>query len=364
MPDLDCIESALNATGWNKARVRLLARFLVALIACRTVCLSRLANALPAGNRVVKTDSHYKRLCRFVTGFDLDMVQLARLVVSIAGRVGLAPPFVLALDRTNWKLGKAELNLLVLAAVYRGVAFPLFWSALGKAGNSNLRERQTLLERYVGVFGTDSIAYLCADREFGGRAFLSWLRQKRIHFVIRLRGNVKMSNTRSQTRTVRELFCHFPVEEVVDLGWRSVFGDSLILFVSGMRAKDGDFVVVVSDRAGSKAGDLLEQYRQRWGIETLFGCLKRRGFDLEATHVTRSERLSRLMAVLTLAFTWAYVTGAWLYEQAPWTLKTHGRLAVSLFRKGLDWLQQVLMPLCGRVDQQGVRKLALFLSST
>jgi hypothetical protein len=44
-----------------------------------------------------------------------------------------------------------------------------------------------------------------------------------------------------------------------------------------MRAVGGDFVIVVSDRPGAKSGDLLERYRLRWGIETLFGCLKRRG---------------------------------------------------------------------------------------
>jgi hypothetical protein len=96
----------------------------------------------------------------------------------------------------------------------------------------------------------------------------------------------------------------------------------------------------------------------------LFGCLKRRGFDLEGTHLTRADRLCRLMAVLTLAFSWAYVTGAWLFEQAPWKLKKHGRLAVSVFRRGLDWLQQALMPLCGKSTQRDMLTLAQFLSST
>lgn len=178
-----------------------------------------------------------------------------------------------------------------------------------------------------------------------------------------------MSNARGIEKTARGLFWHFPVGEVVDLGRRSVFGAKpLCLFVSGMRAKDGDFVIVVSDRPGTKSGDLLEQYRRRWGIETLFGCLKRTqgvpGFDLEATHLTRPERLSRLMAVLTLAFCWAYVTGVWLFEQEPWKVKKHGRLAVSLFRKGLDRPQQALMPLCGSARQREGLNLAQFLSST
>ena len=33
---------------------------------------------------------------------------------------------------------------------------------------------------------------------------------------------------------------------------------------------------------------MIEDYYQRWHIETLFGCLKSRGFDLEATHMTET----------------------------------------------------------------------------
>ena len=38
------------------------------------------------------------------------------------------------------------------------------------------------------------------------------------------------------------------------------------------------------------------------GIETLFGIFKSRGFNLEDTHLVDSERLSRLFALLTIAF--------------------------------------------------------------
>lgn len=48
---MDCIENVLKSTGWKQiktrfdrlARVKLLARFLTALIVCRSVCLSRIA---------------------------------------------------------------------------------------------------------------------------------------------------------------------------------------------------------------------------------------------------------------------------------------------------------------------------------
>lgn len=354
MPELDCIENALIRTGWNKARVGLLTRFLCALIACRSVCLYRLCHVLPGE---AKASSHYRRLQRFLADFALDLDAWAALIVQIVGK---EPPFVLALDRTNWKFGKAEVNLLVLALVHNGVAFPLFWKALGKAGNSALSERRELLERYLSVFGRDSIAYLCADREFGGQVFAAYLLRRGIPFVLRVRGNTRLSNARGQQKTARGLFWQSKVQSARELGRRRVFGKGLALFVAGMRIADGDFVILISDTSE----DLLARYGKRWGIETLFGCLKRRGFDLEATHVTAPERLCRLVAVLALAFCWAYLSGAWLYEQQPWKVKKHGRLTCSLFRRGLDWLQRLLMPLCGYRIQAEFGRAVRFLSCT
>ena len=48
--------------------------------------------------------------------------------------------------------------------------------------------------------------------------------------------------------------------------------------------------------------EALELYRQRWGIERLFGHLKKKGFDLESTHLTDPAKLERLFAVVVLAF--------------------------------------------------------------
>lgn len=351
---IESLENALSQTGWNKARIRLLARFVTALIVCRSVCLSRLANALPGH---VQTSSHYRRLQRFLATFDLDFAALARLVVALSGT---KPPFVLALDRTNWKLGKAEINLLVLALIHEGVAFPLFWHALGKAGNSSLAARQRLIGQYAAVFGRNSIAYVCADREFGGQAFAAWLSSVGVGFVLRIRGNTRLTNAKGQSRTARGLFWHSKIQVERVLGKRRVFGKGLCLFVSGMRVSNGDFVIVISDTAE----DLLTRYGRRWGIETLFGCLKKRGFDLEATHVTQAERLCRLLGVLAVAFCWAYVSGQWLCEQRPWKLKKHGRLTTSVFRRGLDWLQRLLLPLCGNVSQQQFNQALQFLSCT
>ncbi|MGZ8246372.1 MAG: hypothetical protein ACXWT9_22480, partial [Methylomagnum sp.] len=79
---------------------------------------------------------------------------LARLVPVGDG------PWRLALDRTNWKFGLAEINFLVLGVAHRGMAVPVFWSLLDKAGNSDTAERIALMERFLKVFGATRIAAL------------------------------------------------------------------------------------------------------------------------------------------------------------------------------------------------------------
>ena len=54
---------------------------------------------------------------------------------------------------------------------------------------------------------------------------------------------------------------------------------------------------------------LVRDYALRWGIETLEGIFKTRGFCLESTHFTDPERLRKLFALLTLALVWSLKTG-------------------------------------------------------
>ena len=49
---------------------------------------------------------------------------------------------------------------------------------------------------------------------------------------------------------------------------------------------NGELVIIATQEQPETA---LADYRERWQIETLFGCLKTRGFDLETTHITDLE---------------------------------------------------------------------------
>jgi Transposase DDE domain len=78
------------------------------------------------------------------------------------------------------------------------------------------------------------------------------------------------------------------------------------VYVSALRLDDGELLIVISADTPLKA---ISDYACRWGIEILFGMLKTRGFCLESTHFKDSHRLSKLIALMSLALCWAVKTG-------------------------------------------------------
>ena len=99
-------------------------------------------------------------------------------------------------------------------------------------------------------------------------------------------------------------------------------------------------VYLVTNR--SELEGALKRYGKRWSLETTFGFLKSRGFDLESTHLTDSKRLKMLIGVLTLCLLWGLLVGQVLNQKKPIPCKKHGRKAISLFRLGLDHLHHLI----------------------
>lgn len=355
MADMRLLERTLRENvAWNRARINFLARFIIALIEVRTVNLVEIANVFMGR---AKPASHYKRTQRFLRFFELPYAQMSRFVVRL---LGVPAPWVITLDRTDWYLGETPLNIMVLGIVYRGVAFPVLWTILEKKGCSDTTERIALIEEFGRVFGYSAIHYLCADREFIGKDWFSWLRSRNLDFRIRVRENTKVKNGRGQLAQVWRLFRSQRIGRALVIEQaRAVWG--LPLFLTGLRLPSGEYVIVVSPRATTTA---MEDYARRWEIETLFGCLKSRGFRLEETHVTHPERLRKLIALLALAFCWAHVIGEWLTQQQPLKIKKHGRLAKSIFRHGFDYLRRILCNLASTTQQVAFRQVTKLLSCT
>ena len=324
-------------TNLSETRQETLGWLVILIVRLGTVCLWRMAAHVDSPALTASTE---RRLRRFFQHVRFDEALIARLVVRLMGLGN--KPWELALDRTNWKFGRCEMNILMLGIVHNGVCVPLLWSMLPKAGNSNAGERIDLIRRMRTIFPDQTILRITGDREFIGNVWIRWLKESGVPFVLRLKDNMHIWNED-----------HVPVP-LSRLAQRLKKGESLILKrqwclgqsrdpqspdarIVIMKLKTGELLILFASGNPRKA---LADYRKRWQIETLFSCLKKRGLGLEDTHMTNPEKLSTLIAVLAIAFCLAFKAGLWAVRNKPPTVKKHGFPARATFAMGLDVLRK------------------------
>lgn len=348
MKQLSELETTLvHFLDWNKARISFLIRVLHALFFVRTVNLTQIAQAFSSS---AKEESIYRRIQRFFQNFSFDMSFVAVLACKF---FTWGEPCVLLLDRTNWKWGKTHINILVLSIEHLGIGIPIFWMVLKTGGNSNTKDRIKILKRVISVIGKKNIRVLLADREFIGEAWFRFLIKQDIPFVIRIKQN-------SMVEGIRKGY-FVPVSTLLlQLGRKKSIVNHIVvlwkhrLFVSVEHPKGAkEPLIVVSNR---ELPNPVELYRWRWGIETLFECLKSRGFRMEDTHMINPKKIEKLLFILAIAVCWAYKIGELKAREAPIAVKNHRRKRKSLFRLGLDLIRQVLF----RKDESSLARLSVF----
>jgi Transposase DDE domain len=316
---------------WHKCRLDCLGQIIQALFVVRTINLTQVASAFKSE---VKEESSYRRVCRFFTGFTFDM---SRIVLLVFRLFPLGDKCTLILDRTNWKWGKTPINILMLSIAYRGIGIPLFWVVLNLEGNSCTEDRIDLLKRVVERLGISRIEVLLADREFVGTRWFRFLIEQKIPFVIRVKQNSVVEIGENGQLPIGGLRKGLSRKKIVNHPI-NLWGLSLCVSIEKRKGAKEQMIVV----SNFKFEDPLGMYRRRWEIETMFGCLKTRGFRMEDTHITDPDKIEKVVFVLAIAFCWAYRMGDIQDKIQAIQVKTHGRKARSLFREGLNLIRRAI----------------------
>ena len=323
----------------NFARIRFFALFICALCKVQTVCFEKLSLAFDSG---ANSTSSLRRIQRFMAKYMLDTNLIAKLIFSLLPH---KPPYTLSIDRTNWKFGEANINALVIAITYDGVAFPIVYTLLPKRGNSDTKERIQLIDRFIALFGVDTIGYLVADREFVGQEWMKYLNTMQIKYHIRIKGNFYVRNPRDRRLIkVSRLFSGVKINQHKYLDKIYYLKEELCyLSASCIKNKEGipELQIIASFNEPEKA---QKRYKERWQIESAFRAIKSSGFNIEDTHLRDIERIEKLFALVFVAFTWAYITGLHIhYKVKHIRICKHGRKARSFFKCGLNTIAGVLL---------------------
>jgi hypothetical protein len=332
------IASMKERTQWNLARVKFLVAFISSVCKLQTVNFQKLSQGLGG---TVQVESNLRKIQRFFAEFPVDGDLIAKIIFSL---LPLQPPYRLCLDRTNWKFGVTDINILTISVCYSGVAIPLLWTMLPKRGNSNQKERTCLINRYIRLFGTQSIESILADREFIGDEWIADLIALKVWFYFRIKENMWVNVPHAGMKKAFWLFNFLPLHGAIHYRQIVQIGTQW-LYLSGIKTlnRDGniEFVIIATY---SYDPQTLTVYKYRWQIETMFKALKTSGFNLEDTHLNDLERISKLLSLLCIAFIWAYLTGIHRHKNIkPIKIKKHGRKAYSFFKYGLTFIAHALL---------------------
>jgi hypothetical protein len=117
------------------------------------------------------------------------------------------------------------------------------------------------------------------------------------------------------------------------------------MYLSGLKTLDEqnkiEYVIVASYCFDPLA---LENYKKRWQIESMFKAFKSSGFNLESTHLSDLDRISKMLSLISVAFVWAYLSGIYLNDNHKLIrIKKHGRKQYSFFKYGLIFLANAFL---------------------
>lgn len=234
-------------------------------------------------------------------------------------------------------------RLLTISIAYRKRTLPLAWSVhRGRKGHVKAKEIITLFDEVAQILPKNSPVWVMGDSGFQSVKLLRWFMRRNWHFVIRQQGRIKVYRTHHGWCKLNQ----FALEEGQTrfIGWvRLTEKHNAGWFWLILHWEQGEEEpwYLVSDCSGQF--NLIRTYKVRMWVEEMYGDLKGHGFDLEATHLNDTDRISRLVLAACITFVWLITLGSWVVKRGfRHFVDRKDRRDKSYFRIGWDWLEDCL----------------------
>ena len=305
----------------------------------------------------MKQETAYARLKRvFQTGQVRCILKaLFLLVLHIVAPDSKA---LLIMDRTEFSVGRRWVNLLVIGLEWHGVFVPLVWRDLGQRRVSQQQERVDLLDQLLAWWKASKIPLptlcLTGDREFTGQDWIMALEKRGLHYVIRIKSNLRfpvwfqerLKDRLIPLKTLARYMIKYrlPLMEVVVNG--TLVTHVMLMPQENPKDKENFILLITNLKDWNECRAI---FRRRWPIECCFKHLKKNGFDLEGLHLQGQHKIDLLFGLLTFVYVLAIQQGIIKAFHRTVRLKKFDKGKVypeqSLFRFGLFQLKQLVKEL-------------------
>jgi Transposase DDE domain len=315
--------------------------FVACIIQGKTTNLYELRNEVGKITEKCKTEteSHYKRLTRFILlnsfgnlwyfilCYGLDLLNLKLNVCY--------------LDGTEWYIGSFKLHILVLAVDYQGIAIPIYFQCYNHKGVLSEFERIQFLEKAHKCCPLQDVNII-ADREFIGNEWFSYFERLELFFTCRIRqgmyknnltGNLSYSQLQKRALKKGQASGLIQVEGQVFRLW--------VIKKIGNDPKE-PLIYILTNILNKRNTPIL--YQLRWKIECLFKHLKTNGYNLESLRMTNLCKIRLMFSMVVLAYIISILTALDERKEKPVKKKTYRDRrtfdVISVFKQGQSLIKQ------------------------
>ena len=289
----------MNVKGHSLTRISTLSTLIYSLIKNGKSRLTELSTGvLPQLDHA----SRVKKFKRWVKNEQVDSQHffipfLSPILESLARRKEI----ILAIDGSPVGCGCV---CLMVSLVWKGRSIPLCWLVRkAKKGHFPVNMHLQLVEQLVGLLPAFTNIILLGDGEFSKVELMQFCEQQGWSYVFRTAKNRQiMLENRTDTATLETAL--YPSKTNRTAWYPSVYFTKkqygLVAVVCHHEPKHQNPWYLVSNLDHPSL--IIRLYKKRFAIETLFGDLKSRGFNIHKSQLRCPERLSRLLIAVCLAF--------------------------------------------------------------
>ncbi len=322
----------------NLARhLNTLAALISGIVGSKSTQLPQIAGKVPDGNQV---ESRVKRFSRWINNEKIEgELYFLPFAESLLLQLALET-LVLIIDGSV--VGRGCVCLMV-SVVYKGRALPIAWTVVkGNKGHLPEEVHIDLVQQVKRFVPEQAEVVFLGDGEFDGVNLQKVIKDYNWKYVFRTAENIKIF------WNDYEFNCNFlsfiiDINELIGvpdvLFTNEKYGPVMIICWWKEKYKNPLYLVTNMD----SAEEACNFYLKRFKIETFFSDQKSRGFNIDKSHLSEPDRLSRLLIAACLAYIWIVYLGA-LCMRDGWTKiihRTH-RCDLSLFQLGLRFLDHCL----------------------
>jgi hypothetical protein len=324
-------------TGHFARHLNTLAALISGIVGGKSTQLPQIAAKVPDAS---KPESRVKRFARWCDNDSIrEEVYFLPYAEVLLRHVALQT-VVLVMDGSGVGRGCCALMMHV---IYKGRALPLTWRVRQcPKGHWPEDLHIALVELVRTLIPEGTKVVFLGDGEFDGTALQKTMREVGWEYACRTsKGNTVTWD--GETFPGAELGACLKPGRLIELKEVAVTHEAYgpVMLLCCWAKGHAEPLYLVSNL--SSAEEAIEYYTKRFRIETFFSDQKSRGFNIQKSHLTDPQRLSRLLIAACLAYLWVIYLGS-LCDKEGWKEVIHRkkRCDLSLFQLGLRLLEYFL----------------------